>query len=70
MAKCKLVETNVKMAEKVSEGLRKIEVGVTDGYRRIEDSVVGGFRKIVDGFVDKSLAREGETVGEARSRLA
>lgn len=47
------------MAEKASEGLRKVE-----------DGVVGGFGKIVDGFVDKFLAREGETVGEARARLA
>lgn len=48
----------------------KIEKKVVDGYKRIEDSVVGGFEKVSDGFVERLFAREGESVGQAKERLA
>lgn len=48
----------------------KIEKKVVDGYRKIEDSVVGGFEKVSDGFVERLFAREGESVGQAKERLA
>lgn len=48
----------------------KIEKKVVDGYKRIEDSVVGGFEKVSDGFVERLFAREGESVGQAKARLA
>ena len=59
MAKSKLVKANEKIAEKV--------VG---GYKKIEEGAVGGFNKIADKFVDNYLTKEGETVEEARERLA
>jgi len=59
MAKSKLVKANEKIAEKV--------VG---GYQKIEEGAVGGFNKIADKFVDNYLTKEGETVEEARERLA
>lgn len=58
MAKCKLVKTNEKIAEKVV---------VT--YQKIEDTVVGGYTKIEDAFVDRYLTKDGETVEEAKKRL-
>lgn len=59
MAKSKLVAAN-----------KKIEEGVVDGYKKIEEGVVGGFNKIADKFVDNYLTREGESVEEAKDRLA
>ena len=48
----------------------KIETKVVDGYKKIEDAVVGGFEKVSDGFVERLFAREGESVGQAKARLA
>lgn len=48
----------------------KIEKKVVDGYRKIEDAVVGGFEKVSNGFVERLFAREGESVGQAKARLA
>lgn len=59
MAKSKLVKANEKIEEKV--------VG---GYKKIEEGAVGGFNKIADKFVDNFLTKEGESVEEARERLA
>jgi len=59
MAKSKLVKANEKIAEKV-----------VAGYQKIEEGAVGGFNKIADKFVDNYLTKEGETVKEARERLA
>ena len=66
----KIVETNEKIAAAVVEGYKKIESGVVEGYKKIEDGVVGGFEKMADGFVEKHLVKEGETVEEAKARLA
>lgn len=70
MAKSKLVEANEKIAERVAEGYRKIEEGVIGGYKKIEEGAVGGFNKIADKFVDNFLTKEGESVEEAKVRLA
>ena len=43
---------------KITEGLEKIEKGVVEGYKKIEDK-----------FVDQYLAREGESVKDAKERL-
>lgn len=48
----------------------KIEKKVVDGYRKIGDAVVGGFEKVSDGFVERLFAREGESVEQAKKRLA
>lgn len=70
MAKCQLVKANEKIAEEVVGGYKKIEHGVVGGYKKIEEGAVGGFNKMVDTFVDQFLTKEGETVEEARKRLA
>lgn len=70
MAKSKLVKANEKIAEGMVSGYKKMEEGVVGGYKKIEEGVVGSFNKIIDKFVDNFLTREGETVEEARARLA
>lgn len=56
--------------ENVVDTYRKIEDGVVGTYQKIEDSVVGAFNKVSDKFIGKFLTREGETVEEAKQRLA
>ncbi|MDD2979951.1 MAG: hypothetical protein PHN80_08265 [Hespellia sp.] len=70
MAKSKLVAANKKIAEKVAGGYKKIEETVVGGYQKIEDTAVGGYNKIADAFVDQYLTRDGESVEDARKRLA
>lgn len=63
-------ETNDKIAEKVVEGYKKIEDGVVKGYKAIETAVVDGFEKVSDKAVEVLFAKEGESVDEAKARLA
>ena len=80
MAKSKLVQANEKIAESVVDGYKKIENGVMrirqkdekwgSLYKKIETGVVEGFTKMTDHFVDQFLTKEGETVAEAKARLA
>ncbi|MGM9541567.1 MAG: hypothetical protein ACI3VD_02615 [Candidatus Limivicinus sp.] len=70
MAKSKLVKANEKIAEAVVDGYKKIEEGAVGGYKKIEEGTVKGFGKIVDGFVDRYLTKDGESVEEAKKRLA
>lgn len=55
---------------KLTEVNKKIEESVVGGYKKIEESVVGGFEKVSDKFVDSFLLHEGETLEEAKERLA
>lgn len=66
----KFVEANEKIAEVVVEGYKKIETGVVDGYKKLEKGAVDGFTKVTDKCVEKLFAKEGETVEEAKKRLA
>lgn len=59
MAKSRLAKVNEKIAETVVEG-----------YQKIEDGVIGGFNRMTDRFVDSFLTKEGETVEQARKRIA
>lgn len=81
MAKSKLAKTNAKIAKgavdsykKIEKGVvgsyKKIEEGVVGGYKKIEEGVVGGFNKITDKFVDNFLTKEGESLEEAKVRIA
>lgn len=69
MAKSKLVAVNDKIAEKVTDGYKKIENGIVEGYKKIENGVVDGFNKISDKFVNNFLTKDGETVEEAKKRI-
>ena len=50
-------------------GYKKIEKGVVDGYKKIEQGVTKSYIKIEDKFVDTYLAKDGETLEEAKARL-
>ena len=39
-------------------------------YKKIEEGAVSGFDKIADKFVDNFLTKEGESVKDAKVRLA
>ena len=64
------MSTLEKIENGVVEGYKKIESGVVEGYKKIEETVVGGFEKMSDGFVEKHLMKEGETLEEAKARIA
>lgn len=66
----RLAEVNEKIAEKVVEGYKKIEDGVVSGYKKIEEGAVEGFNKVTDKIVGTVFAKVGETVEEAKERLA
>lgn len=66
----KLVDVNEKIAERVVEGYKKIEEGVVGGYQKIEEGAVSGFNKVADKCVEVLFAKEGESVEEAKERLA
>jgi len=70
MAESKLVKANEKIAEGVADGYKRIEGGIIGGYKKVEEGAVGAFNKIADKFVDSFLTKEGESVEEARERLA
>lgn len=70
MAKSKFVKVNEKIVENVVQGYKTIENGVVGGYKKMENSVVGAYRKIEDKFGDQYLTQEGESVEDAKKRLA
>ena len=73
-----VVEGFEKITEGAVEGFKKVDNGniekmadaVTGAYQKVEDTVVGGFNKMADGFVEKHLMKEGETLEEAKARIA
>ena len=69
MAKSKIVKANEKIADTVTHGYKKIEEGVAYGYKKIEKGVVDGYTKIEDKFIESYLAKDGESVEEAKKRL-
>ena len=40
------------------------------GYKKIGEGAVNGFNKIADKFVDNFLTKEGESIEDAKARLA
>ena len=55
---------------KFYETAEKIEGALVGSYKKAEDAAVSGFNKVADQFVDAFLTRDGESVEEARERLA
>lgn len=70
MAKSKLVEVEKRIEESVVGSYKKIEEGVVSSYKKIENGAVECFQKVADKFVDNYLTKEGESVEEAKARLA
>ncbi len=54
----------------VVAGYKAIEHGAVAGYKAIEHAAVSGFTKVSDKFVGTFLTKEGESVEEAKARLA
>ena len=54
----------------VVAGYKAIEHGAVAGYKAIENAAVSGFNKVSDKFVGTFLVKEGESVEEAKARLA
>ena len=52
---------------KFADRMEKISERVAEGYQKIEDGVVGGYRKIEDAFVNTFMAKEGESVADAKA---
>ena len=69
MVKDKIIQTNEKIANKLTGAMEKIEDTVVGGYNKVEDAVVGRYNKIEDAFVGRYLTHEGESVAEAKQRL-
>ena len=63
-------KANEKIAESVVDGYKKIEKNVVGGYKKMEEGVVTGFNKMTDKFVDQFLTKDGESVEDAKKRLA
>ena len=55
---------------KFQQANKKIETAGVGGYKKIETGVVSGYRRIEDKFVEAFLAEEGESIREAKARLA
>lgn len=56
--------------DKFADHMGKIAEGVTEGYQKIEDGVVTGYKKIENAFINTFMAKEGETVEDAKDRIA
>ena len=73
-----VVEGYQKIENGVVEGYKKIEEGAVEGFKKVDNgridkisnTVTNTFEKMADGFVGKYLVREGESVEEAKMRLA
>ena len=57
------------MMAKIADHVEKMAQGVTEGYKKIENGVVSGYQKIENAFVHTFLAKEGETIEEAKARI-
>ena len=55
---------------KIVEAKEKIAEAVVGGYKKIETGVVEGFEKVTDKCMEKLLAKEGESVEDAKKRLS
>ena len=73
-----VVEGYQKIENGVVDGYKKIEEGAIEGFKKVDNgridkisnTVTNAFEKVADGFVGKFLTKEGESVEEAKARLA
>lgn len=76
-----VAEAGKVIKEEAVDAYKKIENAVTSAYQKIEDGVVGAYKKVEkaavdayhgaeDFFVEKLLAKDGETTQEAKERLS
>ncbi len=60
----KLIEANEKIAEKVTATYKAVENAVVGTYKKVEEG-----QAIEDKFVETFLAKDGESVEEAKKRV-
>ena len=56
--------------EKAVNTVQEMAEDVKYAYDKVEDAVVGKFEDITDSFIEKHLMKEGETLEEAKERIA
>lgn len=66
----KIADVNEVLAWAVVNVYKKMEKSVVCGYKKIETGIVGGFNRVSDKCVDILFTKKGETVEEAKKRLA
>lgn len=59
-----------KVEDGVVSGYKAVENGVVRGYKAVENGVVEGYTRVSDAFIRKFFMRKGETLEEARARMA
>ena len=64
------MSTFEKIEKAVVDSYKKMEDGVVEGYKKIENGVVEKFEEISDSFIEKHLMKDGETLEEAKERIA
>lgn len=69
MGKSKLIKVSEKIADEVTSSFKKMSDGVVSGFKKINDTVVNDYTKIENKFVDQYLAKDGESVEDAKKRL-
>ena len=57
-----------KIEKAVLDTYKSIEETVVGTYQKVEDTVVGTYQKVENAFVERFLAKPGESVEEARER--
>lgn len=65
-----ITEKNEKIAEKVVATHKTIEKTVVGAYKATETGAVNGFNKVSDKFIEKFFTKDGESIEEAKKRLA
>lgn len=59
-----------KIEKAVVDTYKSIEETVVGTYQKVEDTVVGTYQKVENAFVERFLAKPGESVEEARERIS
>ena len=54
---------------KFADKMEKVSDSVVGGYKKIENGVVSGYKKVEDAFVNTFIAKEGESVEDAKKRI-
>ena len=55
---------------KFADHIEKIAGGVLEGFTgKVGEAVVGAYKKVEDAFVNTFMAKEGESVEEAKARV-
>lgn len=65
-----VVEGYKNIEEKAKGTVEDMAEDVKYAYDKVESAVVGKFEDITDSFVEKHLMKEGETLEEAKARIA